>query len=52
MYIQASEWDWLVRHELAAKMEAIDQHLADCAKKLVLLSPSGEAVCCVRLCVV
>ncbi len=45
--VQVKEWEWLVRTELTAKLEAIDRHLDECSKKLALFPIAGECVCCV-----
>ncbi len=43
--VQVKEWEWLVRTELTAKLEAIDRHLEECSKKLSLFPIAGECVC-------
>ncbi len=45
--VQLKEWEWLVRTELTAKLEAIDRHLEECSKKLSPFPIAGECACAV-----
>ncbi|XP_064391594.1 protein rogdi homolog [Halichondria panicea] len=38
------EWEWLVRTELTAKLEAIDRHLEECSKKLSPFPIAGAEI--------
>lgn len=36
------EWVWLVKHELRAKLEAIDKHMEECTKKFTAVTGGGS----------
>ena len=43
--LKAEEWAWLVKHELAAKLEAIDKHMEDCSNKFSTVTGGGGCGC-------